>query len=178
MTRIDLSNLEDGQDVWMVQRRGRSRFLLKASHPLVIPGETNRQYLDRDFATQAHIFGQVNVAHSAGANVVENLVWPKRLANKRSSFQVCQRVSHQFEGRGFNEVAGLLIRTNERFNIATQRFVVSAGFGQKSRALIGFTLKSGLQESFDLLPTFRLHRAQYSYLARDRATLWPCSTRA
>src|SRR5438309_1769572 len=105
MTRIDLANLEDGQNVWVVQRRGRPRFLLKASHPLVVPGETSRQYLDRDFATQAHIFGQVNVTHSSGADVVENLVWPKRLANKRSSLQFCQRVGHQFESRGFNEVA-------------------------------------------------------------------------
>src|SRR5437588_12602918 len=93
MTRIDLANLEDGQDVWVVQRRGRPRFLLKAPHALVIPGETNRQYFDRDFATQAHIFGQVNVPHSTSADVFENLVWPKGLADKRSALQVCQRVS-------------------------------------------------------------------------------------
>src|SRR5438309_3851468 len=51
MARLDLSNLEDGQDVRMVQRRGSPRFLLKATHTLFIPGETGRQYFERDSAT-------------------------------------------------------------------------------------------------------------------------------
>jgi hypothetical protein len=58
----------------MVQRGRGSRFLLEALQPITVARERRRQNLDGDVAVEARIAGAIHLAHSAGADGVEDLI--------------------------------------------------------------------------------------------------------
>ena len=64
----------DGDDVGVVERGGRARFLLEALQPRVIRREGRRQDLDRHVAAETQVAGPIYLAHSAGADQRRNLV--------------------------------------------------------------------------------------------------------
>src|SRR5437660_3879404 len=63
-----LANFIDVSDVWVIERRGGFRFLYKPPHPVVLGGEFSSQYLQRYFAIELRILGQVHFPHPALAN--------------------------------------------------------------------------------------------------------------
>src|SRR5215813_9871336 len=69
--RADVVNRED---VRVVERRGGAGFLLEAAQAVRIPGELGGQQLDGDLATESRVFGQIDLAHSAGAKLRNNLI--------------------------------------------------------------------------------------------------------
>ena len=69
----------NGQDIGMVQRRRRSRFLFEPLKTVGIGGESRRQDFDRDVATKPRIASTVDLAHSAFAHPVEDLMWTECL---------------------------------------------------------------------------------------------------
>ncbi len=66
---ISLTNLVDVGDVRMIKRGSRARLLIEAPHSLLIRGNLGRQKLQRDFAMQPRVFGQINLAHPTLANL-------------------------------------------------------------------------------------------------------------
>ena len=46
------TDVVDGQDIRMIQRRGRARFLLEAAQPIGIGRQGCRQHLDRDVTSR------------------------------------------------------------------------------------------------------------------------------
>jgi hypothetical protein len=65
-----LSGLPDvvyGEDVRMVKRRGRTRFLCKASQPVFAFRKFFGQYFLRDLAVKAGIFREIYLTHPARA---------------------------------------------------------------------------------------------------------------
>ena len=67
------AEVEDREDVGVVERRGRARFLLEARQPLGV-GDARRHDLDRDVAAKPRVAGAVDLAHAAGADRGLNLV--------------------------------------------------------------------------------------------------------
>src|SRR5438270_9337944 len=63
------ANFIDVSDVWVIERRGGFRFLHKPPHAVVLGGEFSSQYLQRHFAIELCILGQIDLAHSALANL-------------------------------------------------------------------------------------------------------------
>ena len=61
------ANVIDGDDVRMIERDYRARFLAKALHPLRVSDETFRQNLQRHFAILPGVLGQIDITHSAPA---------------------------------------------------------------------------------------------------------------
>ena len=68
------SDLVDRDDVGMVQRRRRPRFLLEAGQALRVPGELRRKHLDRDDARELVVPRPIDLTHAAGAQRREDLV--------------------------------------------------------------------------------------------------------
>lgn len=52
-----IADVINRQDVWMIERRSRSCFLLKPFQPVSIFGEVNRQNFYRDFTVKPGVFG-------------------------------------------------------------------------------------------------------------------------
>ena len=80
----------DGQDVRMVQRRGRLRLLREPAEAIRIGSEARRQHLDGDLAPEHGVAGPVHLAHAAGAERRENLASTKSVAS--SEAHRCWRV--------------------------------------------------------------------------------------
>jgi hypothetical protein len=66
-TRTLLSEFVDGNDIGVVEGRGRAWFLLEAVRPITVCGKCGGQNLDRNNAIQARIPRPVYLAHPAGA---------------------------------------------------------------------------------------------------------------
>src|SRR5262245_10943501 len=69
--RADVVNRED---VRVAERRGGAGFLFEAAQTISIPGELVRQHFDSDLATESRVFGQIDLAHSACAELRNNFI--------------------------------------------------------------------------------------------------------
>ena len=63
------ADVVDSDDVGMIEGGCSLRLLLEAANPFFILGELIGQQFERDFAHQTRIFGQVNLTHSAFAEL-------------------------------------------------------------------------------------------------------------
>src|SRR5215510_10147582 len=62
---LDFADFIDSDDVRMVERRGRARFLLEAPHTFGVARELGGQQLDRNLAAQSSIVREPDFAHPA-----------------------------------------------------------------------------------------------------------------
>ena len=69
--------LVDRQDIRMVERGGRQRFLLEAAHAASVIAEHGGQELDGNLAIEAGVLGEIDLAHSASAQKLGNSVVPE-----------------------------------------------------------------------------------------------------
>ena len=56
---------------------------MKACEPVRIDGERIRQDFQRNVATELRVVGAIDLAHAAFADLVQDRVWPERLADHR-----------------------------------------------------------------------------------------------
>ncbi len=73
--RLVHADVVHDRDVRVVQGRCSPRFLLEAVQAIGIVRESRRQHLDRDLAPESRVLGQVDLAHAASPERLENLVW-------------------------------------------------------------------------------------------------------
>src|SRR5262249_6992415 len=64
----------DGDDVGMIESRGRAGLLFEALQTRGVRGHFRRQDLDRNFPRQAHVTSPVNLPHAPRAERSEDLV--------------------------------------------------------------------------------------------------------
>src|SRR5258708_2794833 len=72
--RISLVELKDRHDIWLVEGRSHSGFLLEALHASLVRGDVSRQDLQRNGAIELCVLGQINFTHSTGAQLLNNQV--------------------------------------------------------------------------------------------------------
>ena len=79
---VFFADVVNGADVGMIERGGGLGFALEARESLRICGNSFRQKFERDEAQQADVFGFVDHAHAATAELFEDAVmgevWPIR----------------------------------------------------------------------------------------------------
>ena len=78
-----LADVVDRADVWMVERRGGPGFTLKAAQGLGITRQIVGDELERHGTVQPRIFGFVDHAHPAAAELLDDAVVRERLTNQR-----------------------------------------------------------------------------------------------
>ena len=60
-----LANFMNRDDVWVIKRGRGLRFLDKTAQTLFVIGKLRGQQLQRDFAIELRIIGEIDLAHSA-----------------------------------------------------------------------------------------------------------------
>src|SRR6266536_2013145 len=65
--------------------------------------------------------------------------------------------SGYLQGRRIQEIAGLLVRSQQRLDLLAQRLIAGAGFVEESRMQSWVAFPRGVIQPLDLLPAFRLH---------------------
>src|SRR5262249_51390588 len=66
VSRLDLPDVKDGNDIRMVKRGRSTRFALKPANAVVVSGEGCGEKLEGNFTTKTRIFREVDLTHSAG----------------------------------------------------------------------------------------------------------------
>ncbi len=78
-------NFMDGADVWIIQRRGGPRLALEAFDSLRIAGKFRWEEFQCDKAPQLEVFGLVNHAHAAAAQLFHDSVMGDGASNHAGS---------------------------------------------------------------------------------------------
>ena len=84
MDAVDLVEIEDGADVWMIQGRSKTRFALKTLEVCFSRGQLGGKNFDDEGAAQFRIDGFIDRALSALTELLEDLVVAQRGANHRN----------------------------------------------------------------------------------------------
>src|SRR5438093_25312 len=109
MPIIELVDLINGDDVWVIERRGCAGLLLKAAPTLCIHSEICGQQLERYFATQLAVVGQINFSHATRAEQVHYLVMTDILSGREPGSVGHEQPGDHVEGRRVNEAQPLLV---------------------------------------------------------------------
>ena len=68
------ADVEDGQDVRVIERRGGARLHFESAKTIRVRDELARQHLHRDVASQPRIVALVDLAHPAGAEQADDFI--------------------------------------------------------------------------------------------------------
>jgi hypothetical protein len=71
---VGLTDIVDPENIVMIERGNRTRFLLETPQAIGIGGEGSGQNFDGDVASQALITSAVDLSHSASANHCDDFV--------------------------------------------------------------------------------------------------------
>src|SRR6185503_7213113 len=74
VTTCFITHFINREDVWMVERRGGVGFLVEAIEAIAILRQLLGQQLKRDFAPKLRVFGEIDFAHAASAELFENSI--------------------------------------------------------------------------------------------------------
>ena len=80
---VQLSAVVDFDDVWVPQRRRYISLTVEPLPILVVDGECRRKHLQRVTARQPRVLGQIDNAHSPGAELTHDRVTRVNLANSQ-----------------------------------------------------------------------------------------------
>ena len=79
----------------MVERNDSVRFLFKPLQPLGVAGKARGQDFKRSLAARCNVGGEINFAHSAGADRFRNFVVADGLADERLSLPSLNNLSRE-----------------------------------------------------------------------------------
>src|SRR5262245_21143328 len=122
-----LTDLVNGQDIWMIEPNHGVRFLLKALQALSVAGKAYGQEFERGFPARDNVSGEIDFTHPAGADRFRNFVVADRLTDERISLPISNDSRRNASGWGFDEAACSFARSEERFNFTAQKLIAFAG---------------------------------------------------
>jgi len=68
------AEIVDGEDVRVIQRRDRARFLLEAAQAVRVGRDRRRKGFDGDIPIEARVVGALDLAHAAGPYRAEDFI--------------------------------------------------------------------------------------------------------
>jgi len=141
----------------MIQTRCRFCFPNKTIEIRFVLTKLFVENFDGDFSVKFFIFGKINFAHSARADLFDDFVTPE-------TFSRCEFLCFGFNdarnfgnGGRFHKTFGTVKRRQKRFDFGEQNFIIAAGFVNKSSAFIGLAAQSIVKNLSHLLPIFVCH---------------------
>src|SRR5262249_22381427 len=120
------ANLVNGDDVWMVERRGSFGLLLKAAQPVSIICKRSRQDFDGDLAVEPRVAGAPDFAHPARAEEGEDFVVAELPSDHRLRLLFGHLFSQYLDGWGGEKCLLLFVRGDQRLYLAAQEFITPA----------------------------------------------------
>src|SRR5438067_96027 len=88
MSRMILADLVNRQDIWMIEPNYGMRLLLKPLQALRVGGKAHGQKFECGLAARCHVGGQIDIAHSAGADPFRNFVVTNRATDEQISLPI------------------------------------------------------------------------------------------
>jgi hypothetical protein len=127
LAAIHLADVVDRKDMRVIERRERMRFALEAGQPIGVRGEQRRQDFDRHLARQLRVAREIDLAHAAGAQDIDDFVRAEAIA-------AVQRTARQLvDDWRLGKAPRRFMREEQRLDIDEQRSIVSARLGKKRR---------------------------------------------
>src|SRR5262245_21370231 len=151
------ADLVNGEDVGMVETGRRARFLFEPADALLLLCEGGGQQLERDFAAEPRVFGQINFAHPTGANQRERFIGAEAPAHERRGLLSAGHLGDHPSHLPGDEALRLLARLQQRFDLAPQLVVIATSPRQEFRAGFGLKLHRGMVQLADPPVLFRCH---------------------
>ena len=180
-----LADVVDRADVRVVQRRRRPRFAREPAQRLRIPRELFGDELERHGTVQPRVFGFVDDAHAAAAELLDDAVVRERLTDQRIAAGLTAVVAAlsgelacgEIDRRSAEEPVGTVVCGEQRTDFVFQPFVAAARVAKIGVALYRGNVERGLQQLIDVIPAFIVHWRS-GRRARDTTRLSRFSTRA
>src|SRR5438105_15850244 len=88
MNRVILADLVNREDIRMIKRNDRVRFLLKPLQALGVAGEACRQEFERGLAARGNVGRQIDVTHPASAYRFRKFVVADRATDEQISLPI------------------------------------------------------------------------------------------
>src|SRR5687768_6381217 len=160
----------DHADVRVREGRNSARLLLEPAQVAFILSEENGKELERNFALQPRILGEINFTHPSGSERRNNFVLIDCLTGNSRNLSLSKELRRYVKRRRLDEEFSAVFKGKERLNLAAQRFVARAGFSEKRFPFTHFLFQSRVIKLLYLLPPIRLHCVPRD-LALSAATL-------
>src|SRR5262245_22216010 len=119
MRAISFADLVNGQNVGMVERRGRLRFAFETAHAIQILNEGGWQYFERDLAFESGVLGQKDFAHSALAELADDLIRPDAAPDRRLIASIIRQPLSLRKDWRVNETALPLVSGDQSLGLLT-----------------------------------------------------------
>jgi hypothetical protein len=169
---LELPYLVDGDDVRMVEGRGRAGLLLEPAGDVGASGERWAQELDRHLSSQPRILREVHLAHAPAAEQADDVVDADPAARERPRmFVLGDPTGSVGECRRPDEFTGLVVRCEERLHFPLQGHVAAAGPAQKRRTVRAGDLECCVVKPLDLTEVGARHSRFSSRNSQARAKL-------
>jgi hypothetical protein len=152
--------VEEPGDVWVLERGQYLPLVLEApQHRLSVHAPFNQ--LDRHLHLELLVrpLSEVNLAHPAGAEALEQFVAPDRSAGISRNFRLAENLGGKLRGWINHEPVRLLTRLQQRVNLPPQFRIVAAGLVEKSRSLVRPQLLRRVKDSLEPVQLRRAHVA-------------------
>src|SRR5262249_52081867 len=134
-----------------------ARLALETARAVSVLCEPPRQQFERYLTPEPHVFGQVDLTHSTGADQGEHLIVAEALARERRIILFRQQPRGYVHCGGGEVIAGFVARGEQRPHLAAQRLITAAGLVKEGRALGGRKLRSRVIEVADFVVALRRH---------------------
>src|SRR4030095_7927825 len=157
MRAISFADLVNGQDVWVVERGGRFRFVFETSHAIRIFCEGGGQYFERDLAFESGIFCQEDFSHPATAEQADDLVMPDAAPDRRLIAIIIRAPRSARENWRVNEAALPLVGSDKSLGLRAQLLVIATHPPQMGRPRFPLKLQSLVEQVIQFFPSLRRH---------------------
>src|SRR5262249_44296696 len=157
MASVGLSDFVDGENVRMIESRGCTGLSLETLDALLVFGVVRGQHLYGNSATQPSVFCKEDLTHTASTEFTLDLVMGNQVAFERFRFIVAEKVCGYFTDGLIYELIGFVEGREQGIYLFAQVEVVTAGIFKEGDALGGLFFKRGVEDIFDLIPSFCIH---------------------
>ena len=135
----------------MIECHDRARFLLKPPQALRIAGKARGQEFERGLAARCKVSGQIDFAHPAGADSLGKFVVADRLTYEQIRLRIFNNPRRETNRGSFNEAAGSLMRSEQRFDFTAQQLITFAGRVEECANLVRLSIERGMKDFLNQL---------------------------
>src|SRR5215510_13327950 len=155
MRAISFADLVNRQDVWVVERGGRFRFVFESSYAIRIFCEGGGQYFERDLAFESGILGQEDFSHPATAEQADDLVMPDAAPDRRLIAIIIRQPRSPHENWRVNEAALPLVRSDKSLGLRAQLLVIATHPRQMGCPRFSLKLQGLVEQGIQFFPSLR-----------------------
>lgn len=135
-----------------------ARLLSKAAHARLVPREGRGQKLQRRLVTERDVLGDIDLAHPARGERLDDQVVADGLTLHLLRSLVGNHPGGDVDGGRVDEAARLFVRRQKSLDLSAQLVVAGAGLGEEVGTLMRPARECGLEEFVYLLPALRGHK--------------------